>query len=37
LNIFFIPTLWAGAVSIVTVLLLAGCIMGLLEGNAHSQ
>jgi hypothetical protein len=37
LNIFFIPTLWAGAVSLTTVLLLAGCIMGLPAGKAAPQ
>lgn len=37
LNIFFIPTLWAGAVTLVTVLLLAGCIMGLLQDKALPQ
>ena len=36
-NILFTPTLWAGAVSLVALLLLAGCIMGLLQGETHSQ
>jgi len=36
-NIFFTPTLWAGAVSLVAVLLLAGCVRGLLQNRAPSQ
>jgi len=36
-NIFFTPALWAGAVSLVTLLLLAGCIMGLLDAQPDPQ
>jgi hypothetical protein len=36
-NIFFNATLWAGAVTMVTILLLAGCIIGLFQERARPQ